>query len=95
MEYTYTDEMAEVSGLGGDYEKACREMVIAGAEWVDEHDVNLGEDYGAGEELKDVMAEELDSDPTVAMMHAATRHVAYVDKHGWEAYVEKMEEDDD
>ena len=35
--YEYTDEMSEISGFGGSYEAACRKMVIAGLEWLDEH----------------------------------------------------------
>lgn len=41
--YTFTDDMAEVSGLGGDYERACRDMVIAGAVWLDRHEDDIHE----------------------------------------------------
>lgn len=35
--YSFADEMAEISGFGGDYEAACRAMVTAGVAWLDEH----------------------------------------------------------
>lgn len=31
----YTDDMAEVSGLGGAYEACCRAMVLAGVDWLE------------------------------------------------------------
>lgn len=93
-DYEYTEDMSEVSGLGGEYEEACRKMVIAGAQWLDENGKSANEDYDADEELKRVMADAVDDVPTGAMMHGAFRHVSYIDRHGWEAYVEKMESDD-
>jgi hypothetical protein len=35
--YDWQPGMAEISGFGGDYEKACRDMVRAGMEWFDAH----------------------------------------------------------
>lgn len=36
-QYVWTVEMREISGLGGQYEAACRAMVAAGCEWFDAH----------------------------------------------------------
>ncbi len=33
----WDEAMGQVSGFGGDYEAACRSMVLAGFKWVDEH----------------------------------------------------------
>lgn len=35
--YQWQDGMREISGFGGDYEEACRDMVRAGCEWFDEY----------------------------------------------------------
>ena len=35
--YKFTDAMQEISGFGGSYELGRREMVTAGAEWLDDH----------------------------------------------------------
>ena len=41
--YVFTDDMGQISGFrgimeGGDrYEQACRDMIVAGLEWLDDH----------------------------------------------------------
>lgn len=73
--YEWTAEMGEVSGLGGEYEEACRDMVVAGVEWLDEHpDADLQAsvidgvigvvepDTAETEALMDHMSEELTND---------------------------------
>jgi len=35
--YEFTDDMNEVSGYGGDYERACRAAIAVGATWVSLH----------------------------------------------------------
>lgn len=102
--YEFTDEMGEISGFGGSYERACRDMVIAGVEWLDEHPDAEPEilemenviglvkaDNDAAEQLTDVMADAAEDTPTGAMMHACVRHVIYVGENGWDEYVELME----
>ena len=34
---TWSDDMGEISGFGGGYEATCRAMVLAGIQWVDDH----------------------------------------------------------
>ena len=35
--YTFTPDMNEISGFGGDYEACCRRMLSAALEWLDAH----------------------------------------------------------
>lgn len=37
MEKVWTEDMGEISGFGGDYERGCRAMVLAGIKWLDEN----------------------------------------------------------
>jgi hypothetical protein len=102
--YQYTDDMKEISGFGGEYEEACRKMVVAGAEWFDEHPTAepkfkgyknvfgiIMEDNEDARALSDAVVKPSD-DCTGAMHQAAIGHVLYIHKHGWEKYVEKMKQ---
>lgn len=102
--YKFTDNMREISGFGGGYENACREMVIAGVEWLDENkNANpeakespqiFGMTFDENEdmkELQDVMLEAV-GDCSGAMMHVSTNHVMFIAKNGWRKYCEEMEE---
>lgn len=40
-ERRFTNDMAEISGLGGEYEECCRAMVLGGLRWID---ANAGTD---------------------------------------------------
>lgn len=35
MQYEFTNSMTEISGFGGEYEEACRNMLIAGCKWLE------------------------------------------------------------
>ena len=37
VEYEWTDDMGEITGLGGALEEACRRMLFAGLAWFDSH----------------------------------------------------------
>lgn len=103
MNYEYTEKCREISGFGGDYETACRSMVIAGVKWLDENKeanptfeqfpnvmgltINENEDM---QKMQNVMCGVCNS-CSGAMMQAATNHVLYVHKNGWEKYIEEME----
>ena len=100
----YTEDMSEISGFGGSYEQACRDMVIAGVEWFKRQDdpdptiktyrnvtgIAIPENEDA-EALEEAMLETLDESPTGAMFQAAVNHVLFAAENGWEAYAEKME----
>jgi hypothetical protein len=102
--YQYTDRCAEISGFGGGYEEACRKMVIAGAEWLDEHpgaDIKVSgfknvfgltnPETDDAKKLEDVMVAATGGDCTGAMLHATTKHVLYILHNGWDAYIREME----
>jgi hypothetical protein len=107
MNYTYTEKCREISGFGGGYEKACRDMVIAAMNWMDEHPnadptfsqyknitgltVDENEDMLA---MQKVMFNAAGGDCTGAMMQYSTNHALFAHKNGWDKYIEKMEEPD-
>ena len=35
--YIWTEDMGEISGFGGNYEEACRAMLLFGVEWLDQN----------------------------------------------------------
>ena len=103
LKYQFTSEMDEISGFGGGYEKACRDMVIAGLEWCDTHpnaDLSYQEfknvtglTFGESRSMKwmqKAMLKAVDNDCTGAMMQAAMNHVMYIRKNGWDKYVTEM-----
>lgn len=102
-QYQFTKEMDEISGFGGGYEKACRDMVIAGVEWIDKHKKSnpkfssfknvygiINEENDEAKELTKVMLKASGDDCTGAMMQATVGHVLFIAKNGWDEYVKKM-----
>lgn len=105
--YEYTPEMGEISGFGGGYEKACRNMVIAGLEWCDQQpsvDLSYKEFQGVyglttGESddmktMQQVMFEASGKDCTGAMMQACMGHIMAIRKNSWDWYVAEMSKPD-
>lgn len=103
--YEYTDEMREISGLGGGYEATCRAMVVAGCEWCDDHpDADpqfkgyegiygiITEENDDAKALSDAIVAVTDGDCTGAMRQASVTHVMAVRRLGWDKYVEEMVE---
>lgn len=104
----WLDDMDEISGFGGEYEAACRRMLLAGAEWITAHPQatlsarELSGVYGIvfpnTDETKELMACIADacgtgpSGPSGAMMHCVTQHLLFIKKHGWDAYCARMRE---
>lgn len=99
---TYTNEMRQISGFGGGYEIACREMVLAGLRWLDEHpDADpkfhgykgiygiINEDNDDAKALSDAVTFACDG-CSGAMHQAACTHVMWIKAHGWDKYVEMM-----
>lgn len=100
--FEWTEDMADISGLGGDYERACRQMISQGCAWWAQHPEVEPEFHGfknitgiCVEDNKD--AERLsaaicaDIDPSGAMHHAAVAHVLHWRKLGsWGAYQHAM-----
>lgn len=96
--YTYTEDMAEISGFGGTYESACRNMVIAGLEWWDEHPnadpkfQGYKNVYGVindqNKDAKDLSNAVVKAceDCTGAMHQAVISHILRIRHVGWEQY---------
>jgi len=105
--YEWTEGMAEISGLGGEYERTCRQMVTAGARWLGENEgptvqlsesenvtVRIDDRNGRKEKLRAYMVESADVEPTASMLHVSMKHALYADGIGWEAYVSRLEDGD-
>lgn len=94
----FTEDMNEVTGLGGFYERCCRAAIIAGAQWCMEHLQQL--DLPSVERsmrmayvtTDDGQKVPLESELTPAQFGLAMHHVRYVAKHGWLAYRKRMSE---
>lgn len=98
--YQFVENMAEISGFGGGYEQGCRDMVVAGLEWLDERPGADPQFHGYKNVYGIIMEDNQDAkDLTAAMiavcdgctgaMHQATvSHVLWIRKHGWEKYVQ-------
>lgn len=106
--YQYTKECDEISGFGGDYENACRTMVITGMQWLDEHPGSnptfdefenvYGMTTNENDDMKtmqEAMNKSIGDEATGAMMQACTNHVLAARKLGWNEYIKKMEEEDE
>ena len=96
--HEWKEEMGEISGFGGDYEKLCRDMVLRGVAWLEENPTadpafrEVKSVFGIIEDGNDdatAMAKAIlgEDEPTGAMMHACVRQVLYVKLHGWDKYV--------
>ena len=87
----WTDEMGEISGFGGGYENACREMVYAGLVWLaDRTDVDLSSRETADVKALDAALLAACPDCSGAMHGAAMSAVCFIAKQGWAKYVEAM-----
>jgi len=105
MDYEFTQEMGEISGLGGGYEAACRAMLKAGLEWFDAYpdlapEFQTYENiYGIAEEknehakaLTEAILEPVGGDCTGAMHQAVTSSLLWIRGNSWDAYVKVMSE---
>ena len=103
--YEYTPKCREISGFGGSYEAACRQMVIAGMEWFDKYPQASPKFHQYSNITGIVVADDPDAksletalmeavgDCSGAMMQAAVNHCLFAAKNGWEVYIAKMEEE--
>lgn len=101
MKYKFTDDMGEISGFGGGYEKECRDMVVRGLEWLDAHPdadpkfhgyknivgIIVEDNEDAKELVKSMLGKE--TGHTGAMVEATVGHVRYIHQNGWDKYVEE------
>lgn len=104
--FEWTEDMREISGFGGGYERACRAMVSAGCKWWSERpDADpqfhgfrgiygvIAEDNDDAKALSKAVTDAAGGDCTGAMHQAAISHVFGWRKLGsWLAYQQKMRE---
>jgi hypothetical protein len=99
MKYEYTDDMGEISGFGGGYEQACRDMLLAGMKWLDDHPEAdpqfrgcegvygiLTEDSKDAEELSKAVTAVCDG-CSGAMHQAVCSHLVWIKSNSWDEYV--------
>lgn len=102
--YEYTADMREISGFGGGYEDACRNMVVAGLNWCDEHP-NADLSYKEYQNIYGITTDESEDMKLMqkamaavndgcsgAQMQASMAHVMAVRKYGWDDYCRQMRE---
>jgi len=95
--------LGKISGFGGGYEEACRQMVVAGVKWLREHPnadlkarktKNLYPDVWSAskdmDEFQNALAAACEGGATGAMVCATTKHALFIYKNGWEKYCEEM-----
>jgi hypothetical protein len=89
--YPWTPEMGEISGFGGGYENACRDMVYAGLAWLATRpsaDLSSSKTDDAKALERVILAAVPDCS---GAMHGATMNaIAFIAKHGWDKYREAM-----
>lgn len=100
--FRHTTAMGEISGMGGDYERACQDMLETGVKWLQERtkkDLQTKlEMHGYAGVYGVLIADSEDAKAleavvvaaakgcTGAMHHAVMSRLSYVAKHGWGAY---------
>ena len=102
----YSEIKGEISGFGGGYEQACRKMVIAGLNYLNDHPIKdttmkqyqnvygiLPKQSDEIEKLIDAIAKGEDG-CTGAMVQACLSHTLYIWKNGWVKYKEEMNKED-
>jgi hypothetical protein len=95
--------MADISGLGGESERTCQQMVTAGVRWLQENEgptvqisesenvtVRIDDRNGLKNELRTYMIESTDGEPTASLLHVSMKHALYADGIGWETYVSRL-----
>lgn len=104
--FHWTEDMRQISGFGGGYERTCRAMVSAGCKWWSEHSEAdpqfhgykgvygvIAEDNDDAKTLSKVVEEASNGDCSGAMHQASISHVmAWRHLGSWIAYQGKMRE---
>ena len=105
--FEWTEDMREISGFGGGYERTCRKMVSTGCKWLADHPAAdpkfrglknvygiLVDDNDDARALSKAVTDAAEGDCTGAMHQAAISHALFAHKNGWAAYQVKMRERD-
>ncbi len=102
QQYPWEEGMGEISGFGGGYEQACRDMVYSGLAWLEtKSELDLKATTYPGitgifdAESSDAKALEeavmsACEDCSGAMHHATMNACFFIAKNGWSRYVEEM-----
>lgn len=90
----FGEDMNEVSGLGGFYERCCRAAIVAGADCI-AHKVFDTQSIEYAMRLAHVTTDDgrkvpLESELTPGQFGLAMYHVQYITHHGWDAYRRQM-----
>lgn len=101
--FEWTEDMREISGFGGGYERTCRAMVSAGCKWLADHPTAdpqfhgfknvygvIAEDNDDAKALSKAVTDASGGDCSGAMHHASISHCLFAHKNGWEAYQTEM-----
>ena len=102
--YKFTDDMGEISGFGEEYEEACRRMLNAGLEWLDNNPdaeplvtenpniYGIVEEHGKeAKQLSKAIASSV-PDCSGAMHHAVISSCLWIKENSWEEYCTMMRE---
>ncbi len=100
--YPWTTAMREMSGMGGNYEEACRKMLYTGLAYLEDKvdcDLKMSTyrniagiltaDSDDAKELEKAILNEV-PDCSGAMHQAAMQHCFFIAKNGWIKYTEEM-----
>jgi hypothetical protein len=91
----FGEDMNEVSGLGGFYERCCRTAIVAGATWCIENKAFDAEEVESAMRRAYVAQDDgqkvpLESELTPTQFALAMYHVRYIADNGWKKYTEQM-----
>jgi hypothetical protein len=92
QEFTWTDDMDEISGFGGGYEACCRTMVRAGVLWLRERGADLDKWPDFRDEMSDMLDDASGRQSSGAQVGAAMSHATFIYKQGWSTCAAKMRE---
>lgn len=98
--YRHTPAMGEISGMGGEHEKICQDMLEAGCKFLDDHpDMEIkvsgfqgvfGVVYADNEETQELIntiVKASKSEANGAQIHQVIMILIYIKQHGWDSYV--------
>lgn len=104
MEYRHTEDMGEISGFGGGYEKCCQDMLDAGARFLLETKPSADPQFRGFKDVYGIIMEDNDDakaltkavidaakgEATGAMHQAVISRCLYIKKNGWAKYCEEV-----
>ena len=106
--YRHTEDMGEISGFGGGYEKTCQDMLENGVKWLianaDKRDLKghsyanvygiMVADSDDAKEMEKAMMSGID-DCTGAMHQSVMSRLFFIAGNGWDAYCAELRKKED